>query len=38
VAAIPMNASHAAEGRALIAFLSAPAAKAVIKAKGLDPA
>ena len=38
VAAIPVNASHAAEGRALIAFLTTPAAKAVIKAKGLEPA
>ena len=38
VAAIPVNASHAAEARALIAFLTTPAAKAVIKAKGLDPA
>jgi molybdate transport system substrate-binding protein len=38
VAAIAANASHAAEGRALIAFLTTPAAKAVIRAKGLDPA
>jgi len=38
VAAVPVNATHAVEGRALIAFLTTPAAKAVIKAKGLDPA
>jgi molybdate transport system substrate-binding protein len=38
VAAIPTNASHAAAGRAVIAFLTTPDAKRVIKAKGLDPA
>jgi molybdate transport system substrate-binding protein len=37
VAAIPTNASHAAAGRAVIAFLTTPDAKRVIKAKGLDP-
>jgi molybdate transport system substrate-binding protein len=36
-AAIPANASHADAGRALIGFLATPAAKAVIKAKGLEP-
>jgi molybdate transport system substrate-binding protein len=36
--AIPVTASHADAGRALIGFLTTPAAKAVIKAKGLDPA
>jgi molybdate transport system substrate-binding protein len=35
---IPVTASHADAGRALIGFLTTPAAKAVIKAKGLDPA
>jgi molybdate transport system substrate-binding protein len=38
VAAIPTNASHAAAGRAVIAFLTTPDAKRVLKAKGLDPA
>ena len=38
VAAIPTNASHAAAGRAVIAFLITPDAKRVLKAKGLDPA
>jgi molybdate transport system substrate-binding protein len=37
-AGVPTNASHAEAGRALIAFLTTPAAKAVIKAKGLEPA
>jgi molybdate transport system substrate-binding protein len=37
-AAIPANASHADAGRALIGFLLTTAAKAVIKAKGLEPA
>ena len=36
-AAIPNGAGHADAGRALIEFLTAPAAKAVIKAKGLEP-
>jgi molybdate transport system substrate-binding protein len=36
-AAITSNASHADAGRALIGFLTTPAAKAVIKAKGLEP-
>jgi molybdate transport system substrate-binding protein len=35
---IPATASHAAAGRLLIEFLTTPAAKAVIKAKGLEPA
>jgi molybdate transport system substrate-binding protein len=38
VAAIPTNASHAAAGRAVIAFLTTPDAKRVIVAKGLEPA
>jgi molybdate transport system substrate-binding protein len=38
VAAIPTNAPYAAAGRAVIAFLTTPDAKRVIKAKGLDPA
>jgi molybdate transport system substrate-binding protein len=38
VAAIPTNARYAAAGRAVIAFLTTPDAKRVIKAKGLDPA
>jgi molybdate transport system substrate-binding protein len=38
VAAIPVNASHADAGRALIAFLTSPEAKRVLKAKGLEPA
>ena len=37
VAAVPTNAAHAAAGRAVIAFLTTPDAKRVIKAKGLDP-
>ena len=37
-AAIPTNASHPAAGRAAIAFITTPAAKSVIKAKGLEPA
>ncbi len=37
-AAIPASARHPDAGRALIAFLATPAAKGVIKAKGLDPA
>jgi molybdate transport system substrate-binding protein len=37
-AGIPTAASHAAAGRALIDFLTTPAAKRVIKSKGLDPA
>ena len=37
VAATPTNAAQAAAGRAVIAFLTTPAAKAVIKAKGLEP-
>jgi len=36
-AAVPANANHADAARALIAFLTTPAAKSVIKAKGLDP-
>jgi molybdate transport system substrate-binding protein len=35
---IPATASHPEAGRALIAFLTTPAAKAVIKARGLEPA
>jgi molybdate transport system substrate-binding protein len=38
VAATPTNASHAEAGRAVIDFLTTPAAKRVIKAKGLAPA
>jgi molybdate transport system substrate-binding protein len=38
VAAVPTNATHAAAGRAVIAFLTTPDAKRVIGAKGLDPA
>jgi molybdate transport system substrate-binding protein len=38
VAVIPANASHAEAGRAVIDFLTTPAAKRVIKAKGLNPA
>jgi molybdate transport system substrate-binding protein len=38
VAAIPTIASHAAAGRAVIAFLTTPDAKRVLKVKGLDPA
>ncbi len=37
-AAIPTSASHPEAGRALIDFLTTPAAKSVIKAKGLEPA
>jgi molybdate transport system substrate-binding protein len=36
-AAIPANAPHPEAGRAVIAVLTTPAAKSVIKAKGLDP-
>jgi molybdate transport system substrate-binding protein len=36
-AAIPSNAAYPDEGRAVIALLKTPAAKAVIKAKGLEP-
>lgn len=38
VAAIPANAANAAAGRKLIDFLTTPAAKRVIEAKGLEPA
>ena len=38
VAAIPANASHAEAGRAVIAFLTTPEAKRVLKEKGLEPA
>jgi molybdate transport system substrate-binding protein len=38
VAAIPTAAQNADRGRALIAFLTSPEAKRVIKAKGLEPA
>jgi molybdate transport system substrate-binding protein len=37
VAAIPVNASHPAAARAVIAFLTTPDAKRVLSAKGLDP-
>jgi molybdate transport system substrate-binding protein len=37
-AAIPVNASHGDAGRALIGFLLTASAKAVIEAKGLEPA
>jgi molybdate transport system substrate-binding protein len=37
VAAIPANASHPEAGRAVIAFLTTPEAKRVLKAKGLEP-
>ena len=37
VAGIPANASHPDAGRALIAFLTTPEAKRVLKAKGLEP-
>jgi hypothetical protein len=37
-AGIPTSASHPDAGRAAIAFLTTPAAKSVIKAKGLEPA
>jgi len=36
-AAIPTRAAHPQAGGALIDFLTAPAAKSVIKAKGLEP-
>ena len=36
-AAVPTGALHPAEGRSLIDFLVTPAAKSVIKAKGLEP-
>jgi len=36
-AAILVSASHPEAGRALIAFLTTPAAKSVIKARGLEP-
>jgi molybdate transport system substrate-binding protein len=38
VAGIPTNASHAEAGRAVIALLTTPEAKRVLKAKGLEPA
>ena len=38
VAGIPANASAPDAGRALIAFLTTPEAKRVLKAKGLEPA
>ena len=38
VAAIPVNASHPAAAKAVIAFLTTPEAKRALKAKGLDPA
>jgi molybdate transport system substrate-binding protein len=38
VAAIAVSARHPQAGRALIEFLTTPAAKSVIKAKGLEPA
>ena len=37
-AGIPAGSAHPAAARAAIAFLTTPAAKAVIKAKGLEPA
>ena len=37
-AGIPTSASHPEAGRAVIDFLTAPAAKRVIEAKGLEPA
>jgi molybdate transport system substrate-binding protein len=37
-AAIPASASHPDAGRAFIDFLTTPATKSVIKAKGLEPA
>ena len=37
-AGIPTNASHPEAGRAVIDFLTTPAAKSMIKAKGLEPA
>jgi ABC-type Fe3+ transport system substrate-binding protein len=38
VAGIPVNASHAEAGRAVIDFLVTPEAQRVLKAKGLEPA
>jgi molybdate transport system substrate-binding protein len=38
VAAIPVNASHPVAAKAVIAFLTTPEAKRVLKAKGLEPA
>ncbi len=38
VAGIPANASHAEAGKAVIDFLITPAARRVLKAKGLEPA
>jgi molybdate transport system substrate-binding protein len=38
MAAIPLSASHPDAGRGIIKLLTTPAAKAVIKAKGLQPA
>ena len=37
-AAIPVSAQHAEAGRKLIDFLTTPAAKSIIAAKGLEPA
>jgi molybdate transport system substrate-binding protein len=37
-AGIPATAEHPDAGRALISFLTTPAAKTVITAKGLEPA
>jgi molybdate transport system substrate-binding protein len=36
-AAVPSGAAHGDAARALIGFLGSPAAKSVIKAKGLEP-
>ena len=36
-AGVPASASHADAGRAVIAYLTTPAAKVVIKGKGLEP-
>ena len=36
-AGVPVNAKAPEAGRALIAFLATPAARAVLKAKGLEP-
>ena len=38
VAAIPVNASHPAAAKAVIAFLTTPDAKRILSMKGLDPA
>ena len=38
VAGIPANASHSEAGKAVIDFLITPAARRVLKAKGLEPA